>query len=59
MVESVEVIVVGNVMCDDLGVDDVTLALLTEFIQSLIKEGKCGLMTGAFFFESCVKSENF
>lgn len=38
MVESVEVIVVGHVMCDDLSVDDVALALLTDFVQSLIKE---------------------
>ncbi len=49
MVESVEVIVIGNVMCDDLSVDDVTLALLTEFVQSLIKEGKRGLITGGVF----------
>lgn len=30
-------------MCDDLCIDDVTLALLAGFVQSLIKEGKGGL----------------
>lgn len=35
MVESVEVVVVGHVMRDDLGVDDVALTFLTDFVQSL------------------------
>lgn len=42
MVESVEVIVVGHVMCDDLSVDDVALALLTDFVQSLTKKENVG-----------------
>ena len=50
MVESVEVVVVGHVMCDDLSVDDVALTLLTGFVQSLIKEGKHGLI-GCFMLK--------
>ncbi len=36
MVDGVEVVVVGHVMHDDLSVDYIALALLTDFIQSLI-----------------------
>lgn len=35
MVEGVEVVVVGNVVRDDLGVHQVALALLADFVQSL------------------------
>lgn len=42
MVESVEVIVVGHVMRDDLSVNDVALALLADFVQGLIEE-TCGV----------------
>lgn len=44
MVESVEVIVVGHVMRDDLSVDDVALALLTDFVQSLIQRKRVVLL---------------
>lgn len=44
MVESVEVIVVGHVMCDDLSINDVALALLTDFVQSLIKKKRAALL---------------
>lgn len=53
MVESVEVIVVGHVMCDDLSVDDVALALLTDFVQSLMTEGKWCVI--ACHFGRCFK----
>lgn len=38
MVESVEVVVVGHVVRDDLGVDDVALAFLADFVQGLDKK---------------------
>lgn len=38
MVEGVEVVVVGHVVRDDLGVHDVALALLADFVQSLMRE---------------------
>lgn len=38
MVEGVEVVVVGHVVRDDLSVHDVALALLADFVQSLMRE---------------------
>lgn len=35
MVESVEVVMVGHIMRDDLSIDDVALTFLTDFVQSL------------------------
>lgn len=35
MVESVEVVVVGHVVRDDLSIHDVALAFLTDFVQGL------------------------
>lgn len=35
MVESVEVVMIGHIMCDDLSIDDVALTFLTDFVQSL------------------------
>lgn len=57
MVESVEVIVVGHIMCDDLSVNDVALALLTGFVQCLVKETKCGLI--ACYFEEGINTEKY
>lgn len=48
MVESIEVIMVGHIVCDDLSIDDVALTLLTDFVQSLMSEGKFGLI-GCYF----------
>lgn len=39
MVESVEVVMVGHIMRDDLSVDDVALTFLTDFVQSLNESG--------------------
>lgn len=39
MVESVEVVMVGHIMCDDLSINDVALIFLTDFEQSLNETG--------------------
>ena len=49
-VKGVEVVVVGDIMCDHLCIDDVALALLTGFVQSLPTGRKyimrvCGIYT--------------